>query len=178
MCDDFTKRLEAVYEENFVLYYRLAVRLLRIHTGQTDHALDIVHEAFMLAQMKEEQSSLYLEKWLSKTIKNLSMNYSRTYHVRQKKTDAMLSAQTKETVVAEPFEPAADLNVTLQQRLSKEDYELFVKYSIDHRPIEEISQETDMTPNAIRVRIFRIRKIITQILLSIIVIIVISQYIL
>ena len=78
----------------------------------------------------------------------------------------MLSSQTKETAVAEPFEPAADLNATLEQRLSKEDYELFVKYSIDHRPIEEISQETDMTPNAIRVRIFRIRKIITQILLS------------
>ncbi len=177
MSEEFKQRLERVHTENYEMYCRLATRLLRIYTGQTDQAKDIVQDAFEKAQRKPEQSSLNMEKWISKTIHNLCRNNCRTYHVRKEKMAGIIREQVT-AAKAQNFEAEIDLKASLEQELSEKDYQLIWKYSVEHRPIDDIARETGMTPNAIRVRICRIKKIISQIICCLIVIICLRQYIL
>ncbi len=177
MSEDFKERLERVYIENYNMYFRLAVRLLRMYTGETDHARDVVQEAFETALEKPEQSRLNMEKWLSNTIKNLCRNYSRTYHGRKEKMVSIIRAQVI-AAKAQNFEAEVELKASLEQGLSEKDYLLIRKYCVERRSIEELARETGMTPNAIRVRICRIKKTISQIIISLIVIIALRQYIL
>ena len=177
MSEEFKQRLERVYIENYNMYYRLAVRLLRMYTGETDHARDVVQDAFETALEKPEQSRMNMEKWLSNTIKYLCRNYSRTYHGRKEKLANIIRSQVM-AAKAQNFEAEIDLKASLKQELSEKDYQLIWKYSVEHRSIEDIARETGMTPNAIRVRICRIKKIIFQIICCLIVIICLRQYIL
>ncbi len=177
MSEGFKERLGKVYNENYNMYFRLAVRLLRMYTGETDHAMDIVQEAFETAMEKPEQSRLNMEKWLSKTIKNLCRNYSRTYHGRKEKMASIIRTQAM-AAKAQNIEAEVDLKASIEQSLSEKDYLLIRKYCVERCPIEELARETGMTPNAIRVRICRIKKVISQIIISLIVIITLRQYIL
>lgn len=177
MSEDFNEQLERVYVENYEMYCRLATRLMRKYTGQTDYAKDIVQNAFETAQLKPEKSSLNMEKWISKTIHNLCRNYTRTYHVHKEKMDGIIRKQIT-AAKAQNFEAEIDLKASLEQELFEKDYQLIWKYSVEHRPIDEIARETGMTPNAIRVRICRIKKTISQIICCLIVIICLRRYIL
>ena len=118
-----------------------------------------------------------MEKWLSNTIKYLCRNYSRTYHGRKEKMANIIRSQVM-AAKAQNFEAEIDLKASLEQELSEKDYQLIWKYSVEHRSIEDVARETGMTPNAIRVRICRIKKIISKIICCLIVIICLRQYIL
>ena len=79
MDEDYKARLAEIYRENYSRYIRYAERMLLAHTGSTDQAEDLVHQAFLRAVEKEEQSKNHPEEWIRVTIKLYCQNYFKKY---------------------------------------------------------------------------------------------------
>ena len=73
------------------------------------------------------------------------------------------------------FDVNSDTMLTLQQELNAQDYDLLDQYCFQHKTVQEISEETGLTPNHIHVRLFRIRNEIRKIIFPLFVILLFSQ---
>ena len=148
--------LERLYPEKYKDVYKLIAYKLYHGTRMSTDTADLTQEVFILAAIKIDELRSHPQpiNWLYKTAHNLSRNHisMRARHKEQLFGD--LSLHGGET---EPTKQS-DVLISLEQTLSKEDYALLKAYYIDERPIDEISSAYGMTPNALRVRIHRIRK--------------------
>ena len=64
----------------------------------------------------------------------------------------------------------SNMIISLEQSLSPEDYALIKAYYIDEKPIDEICADTNLTPNALRVRIHRIKKYLSAFFIFLVII--------
>ena len=115
MDNDYRNRLGQIYISNYDTYHRLAAKLLRHYINDTDHAQDIVQDAFVLAAEKDKQSSVYPEAWVAKTIKYLCLNYAKTYYSRSEKLP-MVAEETR-AKESSSFETETDFWASIEQQL-------------------------------------------------------------
>ena len=155
MDEDYKARLVEIYRENYSRYIRYAERMLLAHTGSTDQAEDLVHQAFLRAVEKEEQSKDHPEEWIRVTIKLYCQNYFKKYSVRK---PILEEYQKQQTDAIPSFDSTSDVLMALKQELSKQDYQIVDGVAVNGKSVEEVSKETGLSPNCIYVRIYRIRK--------------------
>ena len=136
--------------------YKLIKYDLYQGTRMSADAADLTQEVFILAAIKIDELRSHPKpvNWLYKTAHNLCRNHvsMRARHNEQLFEDIELHGGHDDP------HTQSDILMSLEQTLSKEDYELLRAYYIDERPIEEICAATGMTSNALRVRIHRIKK--------------------
>lgn len=58
----------------------------------------------------------------------------------------------------------SDIMMTIEKSLSHEDSELIKEYCINETPIEDITRQTGLSANHIRVKIYRIRKLLLKLM--------------
>lgn len=164
--------LKALYDAHYPMLYRLAARQLRMGLGSAEEAADVLQEVFLLAYEKNIRNHPNPAGWLVKTTDNLCKNFIRSQYrsdekqrqFAQEKLNA--SAQRSLFFVHSAMDETAlsDLVMTLEQSLPPEDWRLLRVYCLEQRPVEELAAAYDMTPNALRVRIFRVKKKVEEIL--------------
>ena len=172
MDEAYRKQLEMIYKSSYQRYIRYAAWLLRNATGKADMAEDMVHKAFLLAIENEEKSKHYPEAWIMKALRNVCLNHIKQYAVRKPIEDAYIESQPVSTP---SFAADSDAMIALQQELSEEDFALLDQYCFQGKSAQEIGEATGLSPNAIHVRIYRIRKMIEKKLFVLAVIFSLSQ---
>lgn len=157
--------LHELYEANYTLLYRYANLLLYAHVRSTVDVQDVIQDVFRLALERENRLRAHSNPrgWLIKATQNVCKNY---IHKNQREA----RRRHKPLPDSRPPEPAApvrrvdaaeaevDLMLTLEELLSPSDRELVVRHCVEGYSLEAIAAERNTTPNALRVRIFRIRK--------------------
>ena len=172
MTEGYKNTLETIYRSHYDRYIRYAEYIMYTYTGVIDKAEDIVHQAFLLALGKEKQSSKNPESWLMVTIKYICMNQLKQYRVRQPILKSLYDQQPQET---SSFTSTSDALIALEQELPIDDYKILYDYTVNGKSVDELSKETGMTPNNLRVRIYRIRKAARKIIFSLLVIFTLFQ---
>lgn len=158
--------LKELYEANYNNLYRLACNRLRLYAGHTSDVQDILQDVFLEAAKQNICSHPKPEAWLVVTTINICKNYIRTNKRNElKKQKYVQEAHRKSDgsslffVSAESDKTAlSDIKITLEQILPPEDFQLIVRYALEGHTLEQLGKEMHASPNALRVRIFRIRK--------------------
>ena len=172
MSEGYKSTLETIYRSHYDRYIRYTEYIMYTYTGVIDKAEDIVHQAFLLALEKEKQSSKNPESWLMVTIKYICMNHLKQYRVRQPILESLYNGQPKE---AASCSSSVDILLSLEQELPPDDYKILYDYTLNGKSVDELSKETGMTPNNLRVRIYRIREAARKIIFSLLVIFTLFQ---
>ncbi|MBQ8506063.1 MAG: sigma-70 family RNA polymerase sigma factor [Clostridia bacterium] len=161
------KWIEDLYAENSERIYRIAKHLLAQYLGHAEDAQDVVQEVFLLASRSEEiMKHPKPAAWLAVTTKNVCSNFVRTAVRAGRKQDKAGRALAKKNVhsVHSYVEPSqdntgvSDVMLTLKQSLTPEEYKLLEAYCIEQRSVEEIAGLMGLKPNAMRVKIWRLRQ--------------------
>lgn len=148
--------LEKLYKEKYKDVYKLAFYTLKKYPFASLDAADITQEVFICAAQHIDVLRRHPNPtgWLYKTTCYVCKNRLRNGASSREQLFADLSLHEE---VSDTF-PYSNMIISLQQTLSPEDYALVKAYYIDEKPIDEICADTNLTPNALRVRIHRIKK--------------------
>ena len=155
-----------MYEANYQRLYRLAANRPQLYVGHTNDVQDVLQEVFLKAVQKDVRNHPNVEGWLILATVNVCKNYVRVHTRRENRQQEYARSQQQKSERASLPSPEArkdltgisDIKMTLRQNLSSEDYHILVQYCLERRSLEEIGREVHMSPNALRVRVFRIRK--------------------
>lgn len=171
---DFTL-LEQCFDEHYDMLYRLASNMMYQRVHSFFDAADIVQEAFLKAvdHWDAFSSSPNPAGWLVIATRNICRNRIRKLRSQQARTDnliqQMLNQQPKAygklyDSATEMDSSMQDLMERLEEKLSVEEFALFKAHYIENLRFREISQQTGISEGALRVRLYRIRKNISEIL--------------
>lgn len=146
----FRRLFEENYQKliHFICYAHLKVELKT--------AEDIVQDTFVEAINKYEQLRNHPNPggWLMNTARfKLSTTVRRAYQ-----TDVSFDDCTTEPSYSEAEYSAMELEVLIGASLSASEKELFMKYFVEQYPSRQMAQEQNMTENAFKVKMHRIRK--------------------
>lgn len=158
--------LKELYDANYDSLYRLAANRLRLYTGHASDVQDVLQDVFLEAARKDIRNHPKPEAWLVVTTVNVCKNYIRKSNRSEQKMRKCEQEELRKCkqsslrfVSAEKDDTdVSDIRLTLEQILSPEELQLIQQYCLEGRSLEEIGKEMRITPNALRVRIFRIRK--------------------
>ena len=158
--------LRELYDANYSRLYKLASYHLRDYPGYSEDVQDVLQEVFLTAAQKDIRSHPKPEAWLVTTTKNICKNYIRAnyrhYRKKRKNEQGELQKvqQTSLLFVTSKMDEigVSDIKITLEQVLSPNELRILELYCLEKWPLKELSREFGMTPNAIRVWIFRIRQ--------------------
>ncbi len=151
--------LKRLYDANYDMLYRLASNRLIASLGHSADAQDVLQEVFLLAFMKEIDKHPKPEGWLVITTVNVCKNYIQSYARQARKASKCMQAlQEKNRRAGIDAMKSADIRVSLEQVLNKEEYDLLMKYCESGCTLETLAKDMNISENALRVRIFRIRK--------------------
>lgn len=164
-----TAGLSQLYADNFVSMYKLARHMLQRYTGTEKDAADVVQTVFEIAIRKWDMLAIHPNPsgWLLKATQLCCMNHVREHysycHKVQGSINELIVKQPKNhyklyTGAQEDETAVQDILVALEQILDQEDYMILKSFCLDRRTISEISCETGLSENNLRVRIHRLRK--------------------
>lgn len=163
MSEDWLKQL---YECNYTMLYRLACNRLTAGMGHLSDAQDVLQEVFLLAARKKICNHPKPEGWLIITTVNVCNNYIQA-HARSARKHGRLLKEHENSNVNSRKQPLiantdamqdADLRMTIEQTLSDEERKLLTQHYNDGFSLQELSQQMNISPGALRVRLLRIRK--------------------
>lgn len=151
--------LKQLYDANYDMLYRLAANRLVTGMGHCSDVQDVLQEVFLLAFFKQIDTHPNPEGWLVITTVNICRNYVQS-NARQARragrcVQVLLDRDRKS---GDDTMKSADIRVSLEQVLTQEEYDLFVQYCEGGRTLDALAKDMNLSPNALRVRIFRIRK--------------------
>lgn len=158
--------LKELYEANYDRLYRLAVNRMRQYAGHAADVQDILQDVFLEAARKNICNHPKPEAWLIVTTNNICKNYIRKNNRNELKKQRYAQEELRKSkqgsllfVASETDKTAvSDIVITLEQLLPPEDLTLIYRYALQGQPIEQIGKEMHLSSNALRVRLFRIRK--------------------
>ncbi len=158
--------LKELYNANYDSLYRLAVNRMRLYTGHAADVQDILQDVFLEAARKNIINHPKPEAWLIVTTNNICKNYIRKNNRNELKKRKYAQEELRKSnqgsllfVAAENDKTAvSDIKITLEQILTPGDLQLIVRYALDGQTLEQIGKEMCLSPNALRVRLYRIRK--------------------
>lgn len=151
--------LRHLYDANYDMLYRLASNRLTAGVGHSADVQDVLQEVFLLAFMKEIDRHPNPEGWLIITTVNVCKNYIQSSARQARKTSKcvqVLLDQHRRS--GDDAMKSADIRVSLEQVLDQEEYDLLIQYCESGRTLEALAKDANLSTNALRVRIFRIRK--------------------
>lgn len=150
--------LKKLYDANYDMLYRLASNRLAAGMGHTADVQDVLQEVFLLAFMKGIDRHPNPEGWLVITTVNICRNYIQADGRRRSKTAKCAVTMLDSKIGPDDKMKAADVRVSIEQALTKEEYALLISYCEDGRTLDSLSKDMHLSVNALRVRIFRIRR--------------------
>lgn len=158
--------LKELYDANYARLYCVAANRLQLYTGHTEDVQDVLQEVFLEASRKNIRNHPNKTAWLISTTSNICKNYIRAdYRQKRKKSkyeqgELWKCQQDPLLFVASEKDQTllCDIMITLEQILTPDELRLIELYCLNGWKLEELGKEMHMTPNALRVRIFRIRK--------------------
>ena len=172
------------FKQNYVLLQRVARYHLGWSTDNVTEADDVVQDVFIIAASKDIRKEANPVGWLVRATINTCRNHNsanqRITAKEDKSADALRrnqpmrygrlvdGAQDDET-------EASSINLTLQQELSADDYRLFQEYFVRGTKLSDLSKRDGRSDNAMRVKIFRLRKKIEKIFMPAVIFLVIRN---
>lgn len=158
--------LETLHTAHYPTLLRLAQNRLRAMIGSTSEAEDVVQDVFVLAAEKDISNLDNPLPWLMKATVNMCRKRLdrklREAEKEQRIIRRKLDSSPDRSVYAVERQASAtdalELLMTYEQALSKEDWDIMRQFCLQGVPIEEISAQTGIPINTLRVRICRIRK--------------------
>lgn len=162
MSEDWLKLL---YDNNYDMLYHLASNKLTAGIGHSSDVQDVLQEVFLLASRKKICNHPKPEGWLIITTVNVCNNYiqanARRVRKYNKSAQAQLSGNVnskKQHIISNADETrSVDLQLSIGQILSDDEYRILEQYYENGLSMEEISQNMSISPNTLKVRMYRIR---------------------
>jgi len=162
MSEDWLKLL---YDSNYDMLYRLASNRLTASIGHSSDVQDVLQEVFLLASSKKINNHPSPEGWLVITTVNICNNYIQANARKVRKFNKCAQEQFSGNTNSkkQPINPNADetqhidLQIAIEQTLSDNERDLLIQYYCDGLSFDEISHAMNVSPNALRVRMHRIR---------------------
>lgn len=157
-----TRWLKELYDAHSSTLYRLAVNRLLNFGGSVADAQDVLQDVFRLALEKDIRSHPNPVGWLIKATENTCKNYARKHSaeaMRYVSASCYPDGDVHDIQIpVASYESEADILMTIECCLSEEEQRIIKAYCVENRSIDEIAHSLHITPNALSVRIFRIRK--------------------
>jgi len=158
--------LKILYDRHYDMLYRLASNRLTLGMGFATDVQDVLQEVFLLAAKKKICNHPKPEGWLVITTVNVCNNYIQSHARRLRKYNKYAQEQCSGNADSAGQNincgvdetQGIDLRIVIEQNLSAQEYELLTQYYCDGLSLEEISHALNVSPNALRVRLHRIRK--------------------
>lgn len=157
--------LRELYETYYNALYRVAAAILQTHLGHTADVQDILQDVFVIAALTDDlPNHPYLKAWLYSTTRNLCQNYirgDRRRHIRNHR----YAVETYSSVIEPASAGHAEASITrlsIMQTLSESDWMRLRRYTLEEVPVEQLAQEAGLSVNALRVKIYRIRKMLKE----------------
>ncbi|MBQ2953911.1 MAG: sigma-70 family RNA polymerase sigma factor [Clostridia bacterium] len=127
---------------------------------------DIVQQAFLLAAMKPIDTHEEPLWWLMKTVDNLckhtrfaAFNDSRkVQRIIQQRMDYSADRSIYAVEQQEPDTGECEAMLLMEQVLTAEEWTLLSQYCLSGESAEALAEQYNLSPAALRVRIFRLRK--------------------
>ena len=156
---------EKVYEQLFTLIYRVAYRI----TGQADSAEDMVQDAFIkyyenAHKIPDLEQSKY---WLIRVVKNLSLNHEKRKGRERNAVDKIKKIPQRVEASAEEKIIRQETQVVVQDALNKLPHNLrsvLVLRDYADMNYKEIGSTLNISEGNVKVRVFRAREKLAQIL--------------
>jgi RNA polymerase sigma-70 factor (ECF subfamily) len=162
---------EQVYQEFYLLVYRMVFFILRDHAA----AEDIIQESFLRAihkapQLEEKDK---LEAWLRKLTRNVTLNHLRKHKRNRDELEESDAFVVRETAAA-IAEPPARLEKEVELKLMREAIvryinELMPSYRqiiamkwIYNMSYKEMAAELELSEGAVRQRLYRAREAVRK----------------
>lgn len=156
--------LEALHRAHYATLVRLARNRLNRALGSAAEAEDVVQEAFILAVQKDIRTHEAPLGWLLKTVDHLCRRRIEKAARSQRQQQAICQDQAPAHLPAETAELPEDeaeaqaLLTLMEDFLSAQDWELLRACCLEGKTPGDIAQARNLSVNAIRVRLHRIRK--------------------
>ena len=177
--DSELRDLEQLYLYYSKRLYRLAYKWLYNMTGNAADASDIVQAVFVIAARRWDEVKSHDNPggWLVKATEYTCLNYfkahSKRKNINRYNIEQLLSHQPHSygklyTGAADDEHSAQNMLFALEQVLSKEDYAILKAFCLDNLAVSEISLQTGLSENAIRVRIHRLRNRLKNIFVTLV----------
>lgn len=158
--------LKQLYDANYNMLYKLASNRLTAGMGHSADVQDVLQEVFLLAFMKQIDRHPNPEGWLVITTVNVCRNYIQANARQTRKSGKCAVAMLERKGKPDDAMQAADVRVSIEQALTREEYALLVSYCKGERTLDSLSKDMHLSTNALRVRIFRIRKKLQKIFVN------------
>lgn len=152
--------LETMYKQHYNMVHQLVSRILYDALQTSADADDLAQEVFILAAKKIDELRDHPNPvgWIIKVAQ-----YTCSNHVRMQWRHGLQFVKITENQASPSDDYAAsNICISLEQTLSAEDYALLHAYCIEKRPAQEICRAFQLSSAALRVRIYRLRKILTM----------------
>lgn len=158
--DDEYGWLEDLHRLHYDQLLRLARNRLKQSAATTSDAEDIVQQAFLLAAEKDISSHEAPLWWLMRTVDNLCRRSGIRAH-RDVQRQLQMSGVDRLLCEADLQGSATDereMMLLVRQTLKPDEWALLQHYSLSGRTANDLAQLHGMDPNALRVRVYRLRK--------------------
>lgn len=150
-------------------YYDVLLRLARARLRQyaaAADAEDVVQQAFLLAAHKDVRDHEEPLRWLMKTVGNLCMNQAAGRKRALQKQQRLIRQRLDGSAIREAYAVEAhngamaecEARMTLKQAMTEDEWQLLKRYCLLGIPVEALAAENGLSPEALRVRIHRLRK--------------------
>lgn len=169
---------EEIYRETAPAVRRCARAFTRMHPALQDEMDDLVQETYirMYKKYEELQNHEAVIKWLIVTLRNLFSNRVRVQQTKNRyvvweidrskvfdNTFADVCAQVDAAIENEDME----LLRKISNHIGEEKLELLQQYYLDKIPLKELADREGISPEAMKMRISRLRKKCSEILMII-----------
>lgn len=151
--------IKQLYDAYYDMLYRLASNRLTTGMGHSADVQDVLQDVFLLAFTREIDRHPNPEGWLVITTVNICKNYIQSNARQARKTSKYAQVlldknhQSDDDIIK-----STDIYLSLEQVLNQEEYDLLLQYCESGRTLDALAKDTNLSTNALRVRIFRIRK--------------------
>lgn len=152
-----------LYGSNYIHLHRLAAYQLLTGVGTDADAQDVLQDVFVIAVKKDISKHPNPGGWLVSATVKTCQKYIRTdVRRRFREWKYVQKNLSGDSPLPTDFVPDdienSEIWQTIVNTLKAEELDLLQQYCLDGRPVEEIAGERGMSPNALRVKICRIRK--------------------
>lgn len=166
---------EEIYQETAPVLMRCARAFVRVQPALKDEIDDLIQETYirMYNKRAELQNHEAIIKWLVVTLRNLTSNRLRVQKTRNKHIAWEIDqdnifdnvfADARQQVEAALDNDDLELLHRIAGHIGDDKLELLQQYYLDKVPLKELAEREGISPEAMKMRISRLRKKCTEVL--------------
>lgn len=158
--------LSRLFEENYVLLYRVGRVFLGSFSAQEDMIEDQIQETFVIAWERQQKLMNHPNPagWLVETFRRRLMAQCRKLGREWKRQAFSLDEKELPLVVNQDIPTVEDLLqgkeqlALLKRLLGEKDADIFLRYCVQGQSAAQVASAYDMTESSVRVRVSRTKK--------------------